>query len=162
MWISLLCFSFGSCSLSSCGRFSQWLLEWKYFFKLQRTVMNHKDKILLLKNKLRAVQMPPGYFRWWLLYVVVGAHRAVAFSSPFQDVVKKWSTVHSHKLLWFCRFLSLPLISPFLPPPSSPTAFVQPANPLLNPRELILGTGTIKKKRQIDLHFLSGRFTCKI
>lgn len=27
-----------------------------------------------------------------------------------------------------------------------PRAFVQPDNPVLNPRELILGTGTIKKK----------------
>lgn len=43
--------------------------------------------------------------------------------------------------------LSLPLISPFLPPPLSPTAFVQPDNPLLNPKEHIFGTGTIKKKR---------------
>lgn len=42
--------------------------------------------------------------------------------------------------------LSLPLTSPFLPPPFSPAAFVQPDNPLLNPREHILGTGTIKKK----------------
>lgn len=130
---------------------------------LQTTVMNHKEEILPLKNKLRAVQMPPGYFRWWLLlYVAVSAHPAVAFSSPFQDVAKKLSTVHSQKLLWVCRFFPLPLISPFLPPPSSPAAFVQPANPLLNPREHILGTGTMKEKRQTDLHFLSGRFTCKI
>lgn len=126
-------------------------------------VMNHKEEILLLKNKLRAVQTPPGYFKLWLLlYVAVSAHSAAAFSSLLQDIVKKRSTFHSHRLLWVCRLLSLPLISAFLPSPSSPAAFMQPANPLLNPREHILGTGTMKKKRQIDLHFLSGRFTCKI
>lgn len=50
--------------------------------------------------------------------------------------------------------LSLPLTSPFLPPPSSPAAFVQPDNPLLNPREHIFGTGTIKKKETNWFAFL--------
>lgn len=130
-------------------------LRGQIFFKHQRTVMYQKEEISLLENKLRAVQMPPGFFRWCLLlYAAVSAHLVVAFSSLFQDFVKKWSTVHSHKLLWIYRFLSLPLTSPFLPPPFSPAAFVQPDNPLLNPREHIFGTGTIKKKETNWFAFL--------
>lgn len=91
--------------------------------------------------------MPPGYFMWWLhLHVTVSAH---PFSSPFQDVVKQWSTVHSHQGLWVYRFLSLPLFSPSLPAPFSPASFMQPANPLLNLREHILGTGTVKKRDKL-------------
>jgi len=159
VWISLLCFSFGSCSLSSYGSLPWWLFEWKYLFKLQRTVMNHKEEILLLKNKLRAVQTPPGYFRWWLLlYVAVSVHPAAAFSSPFYGIVKKWGSLHSHKLLWVCR---LPWFHPSCPLPPLPQPVCSLPVLCLIP-EKVFWVLAQWRKRQIDLHFLSGRFTCKI
>lgn len=124
------------------------IIRVKILFKHQRTVMYQKEEISLLEKKTKSSANAT-----WVFQVVPAALCCCQCSSShcfFISIPRFYEEMkHSsfpQTALGLQISLSLPLTSPFLPPPFSPAAFVQPDNPLLNPREHILGTGTIKKK----------------